>query len=241
MRSWRPIAWLLATVGIAPALAVCAASPADRLRAAILDAAATGAPDPVDAALADRRHPDGIVLDLELADDQGEPIADCLAGHPRPPGVSPADWQALAAWPGLCDRGDAEGRSARLQLLDLDGNRCQVGLDFIFEQAALLGVEAFGLGGELHALQERVLVGEFGVERLAVAQFGEQATRQFTAALESARGRSAEAFRIQQELDVARGAGRLVEAEERARLAQILDLTAAADAELDAQIGRAHV
>lgn len=69
----------------------------------------------------------------------------------------------------------------------------------------------------------------------AQAQFGEQATRQFTAALESARGRSAEAFRIQQELDVARGAGRLVEAEERARLAQILDLTAAADAELDAQ------
>ena len=59
------------------------ASPADRLRAAILDAAAAGAPDPMDAALADRRHPDGIVLDLELADDQGEPIADCLAGHPR--------------------------------------------------------------------------------------------------------------------------------------------------------------
>ena len=122
MRCWRPIIWLIATVGFAPALAVCAASPADRLRAAILDAAAAGAPDPMDAALADRRHPDGIVLDLELADDQGEPIADCLAGHPRPPGVSPADWQALAAWPGLCDRGDAEGRSARLQLLDLDGD-----------------------------------------------------------------------------------------------------------------------
>ena len=69
----------------------------------------------------------------------------------------------------------------------------------------------------------------------AQAQFGEQATQQFTSALESARSRSAEAFRIQQELDIARGAGRLVEAEERARLAQILDLTRAADDELDAQ------
>ena len=69
----------------------------------------------------------------------------------------------------------------------------------------------------------------------AQAQFGEQATQQFTAALEAARGQAAEAFRIQQELDVARGAGRLVEAEERARLAQVLELTRSADAELDAQ------
>lgn len=69
----------------------------------------------------------------------------------------------------------------------------------------------------------------------AQAQFGEQATLQFTTALESARGRAAEAFRIQQELDIARGAGRLVDAEERARLVQILDLTKAADDELDAQ------
>lgn len=69
----------------------------------------------------------------------------------------------------------------------------------------------------------------------AQAQFGEQATQQFTAALEAAQTRSAEAFRIQQELDIARGAGRLVDAEERARLVQILDLTKAADDELDAQ------
>lgn len=69
----------------------------------------------------------------------------------------------------------------------------------------------------------------------AQAQFGEQATLQFTAALEEARGRAADAFRIQQELDIARGAGRLDEPEERARLAQVLDLTSAADAELDAQ------
>lgn len=69
----------------------------------------------------------------------------------------------------------------------------------------------------------------------AEAQFGQQATQQFTAALQSARGRADEAFRIQQELDLARGAGRLHETEERARLAQILELTTAADEELDAQ------
>ncbi|GAA8850324.1 TPM domain-containing protein [Helicobacter pylori] len=69
----------------------------------------------------------------------------------------------------------------------------------------------------------------------AQAQFGEQATQQFTRALESARGRINEAFRIQQELDLARGAGRLGEPEERARLAEILELTRAADEELDAQ------
>ena len=50
---------VLAEAGFAPALAVCAASPADRLRAAILDAAAAGAPDPMDAALADRRRSGG--------------------------------------------------------------------------------------------------------------------------------------------------------------------------------------
>lgn len=69
----------------------------------------------------------------------------------------------------------------------------------------------------------------------AKAQFGEQATRQFTDALTAARSRAGEAFRIQQELDIARGAGRLADPEERARLAQILELTRAADEELDAQ------
>lgn len=61
------------------------------------------------------------------------------------------------------------GRRRRLQLFDLDGDSRQVGLDLVFEQAALLGVEALGLCGELHAFQERILVGELGVERLAVA------------------------------------------------------------------------
>ena len=67
------------------------------------------------------------------------------------------------------------GHRRRLQLLDLVGDCRQVGLDLVFEQAALLGIEALGLCGELHALEQRVLVGELGVERLAVAQFGEQA------------------------------------------------------------------
>lgn len=69
----------------------------------------------------------------------------------------------------------------------------------------------------------------------AEAQFGQQATLQFTAALERARAKADDAFRIQQEVDVARGADRMPESDERARLAEILELTAAADDELDAQ------
>src|SRR5699024_1772709 len=69
----------------------------------------------------------------------------------------------------------------------------------------------------------------------AEAQFGQQATLQFTEALESAREKADEAFRIQQELDIDRGAGRLREDHERARLSEILDLAEAADAELDAR------
>ena len=40
----------------------------------------------------------------------------------------------------------------RLELFDLDGDRRQVGLDLALKQAALLGIEALRLGGELHAL-----------------------------------------------------------------------------------------
>ncbi|MDC7805996.1 hypothetical protein PQS31_04060 [Luteimonas sp BLCC-B24] len=122
MKAWHPIVWLMAFAGLASAPTVHAATPAEHVRAAILEAAGAGAPDPVDAALAARRHPGGVTLDVALADDEEAPVADCLAGHPRPHGVSPADWQALAAWPGLCVRGDGEGRSARLQLIDLDGD-----------------------------------------------------------------------------------------------------------------------
>jgi len=64
------------------------------------------------------------------------------------------------------------GRRRRLELFDLYSNCCQVGLYLVFEQALLLGVEALGLGGKLHAFEQRVLVGELGVERLAVLEFG---------------------------------------------------------------------
>jgi len=48
----------------------------------------------------------------------------------------------------LCQRGDlaCHGRHVRFNL--------------VFEQALLLGAESFGLGRELHALEQRVLVGE---------------------------------------------------------------------------------
>ena len=50
------------------------------------------------------------------------------------------------------------------------GDCSQIGLDLVFEQAALLGVEALAellaLGSELHALQERVLARELGVRGL---------------------------------------------------------------------------
>ena len=66
------------------------------------------------------------------------------------------------------------GRRRRLQLFDLDGDGRRIGFDLVVEQAALLGIEALGLGGELHALEQRVLVDELGVQGLAVAQFGQQ-------------------------------------------------------------------
>ncbi|MPM43877.1 hypothetical protein SDC9_90554 [bioreactor metagenome] len=55
-----------------------------------------------------------------------------------------------------------------LQLRDLFTDSRQIGLDLIVEQAALLGVVVLGLGRKLHALEQRVLVREFGPHRLAV-------------------------------------------------------------------------
>ena len=52
------------------------------------------------------------------------------------------------------------GRRRRLQLFDLDGDGRRIGFDLVVEQAALLGIEALGLGCELHALEQRVLVRE---------------------------------------------------------------------------------
>ncbi|CAN5609275.1 TPM domain-containing protein [soil metagenome] len=66
----------------------------------------------------------------------------------------------------------------------------------------------------------------------AVAQFGEKSTKEFTAALESAKAKVSEAFSIKQKLDdaVPETAG-----EKRAWMTQIIQLCEAADAELDAQ------
>ena len=66
------------------------------------------------------------------------------------------------------------GGRRRLQLFDLDGDGRRIGFDLVVEQAALLGIEALGLGCELHALEQRVLVDELGVQGLAVAQLGKQ-------------------------------------------------------------------
>ena len=64
------------------------------------------------------------------------------------------------------------GRCLRLrQRVDLAGHGRQVRFDLVFEQALLFGVEALGLGSELHALQERVLVGELVDEGLLEGQF----------------------------------------------------------------------
>ena len=54
----------------------------------------------------------------------------------------------------------AAGLVRRRGLLDLGGQRGQVGVHGLFEQALLLGVEGLGLGGELQPLQDRDLVGE---------------------------------------------------------------------------------
>jgi hypothetical protein len=62
-------------------------------------------------------------------------------------------------------------------LFDLLGNGGQVSVDLIFEQAALLGIESFELGGELHALQERVLKSQLLVQCALVAQLRHEAGR----------------------------------------------------------------
>lgn len=48
------------------------------------------------------------------------------------------------------------GRSRRrLELLNLDGDRRQVGIALVFQQAALIGAVPLGLGGELQPLEQR--------------------------------------------------------------------------------------
>ncbi|MBB3344977.1 hypothetical protein [Luteimonas sp. RC10] len=112
----------IAALALAPVLAAQAERPVDTLRQAILDAATAGAVDPLATALSPLQAGSTTELDIALADATDAPLADCLAHIVRPPGVPLADWQALARWPGTCDRGDGEGRGAHLQLLDLDGD-----------------------------------------------------------------------------------------------------------------------
>jgi uncharacterized membrane protein YgcG len=66
----------------------------------------------------------------------------------------------------------------------------------------------------------------------AVAQFGESATADFTAALASAKKKVAEAFALKQKLDDAQPE---TEADKRTMTTQIIQLCEAADAELDSQ------
>lgn len=69
----------------------------------------------------------------------------------------------------------------------------------------------------------------------AQAQFGVQATQRFKEALDDAKGKAGEAFRIQRELDDAEATGQLDEPTRRARLEQVIALASAADESLDAQ------
>jgi hypothetical protein len=55
---------------------------------------------------------------------------------------------------------------SRLALLDLLRQRGQVGVDGLFDQAFLFGVEGFALGGKLQALEHRHLVRELVDRRL---------------------------------------------------------------------------
>lgn len=66
----------------------------------------------------------------------------------------------------------------------------------------------------------------------AVAQFGDAATADFTATLESAKAKVTQAFTLQQQLDDAQPDS---DADRRAWTTQIIELCEAADAELDAQ------
>lgn len=66
-----------------------------------------------------------------------------------------------------------------LELRDLLGDGSQVTVEFFFQQVALLGTVALGLGRKLQPLEQRALVGEFLVEGALVAQLGEQALGHF--------------------------------------------------------------
>ncbi len=80
-------------------------------------------------------------------------------------------WQGQALGPLL---GLGWGGLGRREVLDFGSHGGQVTIELFVQQALLLGVKAFGLGGELHAFQERVLVLEFVQQRLLMPQLTQQ-------------------------------------------------------------------
>ena len=72
----------------------------------------------------------------------------------------------------------ARGGRGRGESFDLFGDRLQIRVQRLFQQASLLGVEALRLRGKLQPLQDRVLVRELLDQRVLVLYLGEQARRE---------------------------------------------------------------
>lgn len=66
-------------------------------------------------------------------------------------------------------------RLRRAQLPDLMLNGRQIAVEFFFQQVALLGAVALGLGRELQPLEQCAFIGELLVQSPLVTQFGQQA------------------------------------------------------------------
>ena len=61
-----------------------------------------------------------------------------------------------------------------MELLDFLCNGRQVAIDLFFQQTALLGVVAFGLGGKLQPFEPGVLIDQLLIECPLVAQLAQQ-------------------------------------------------------------------
>ena len=84
--------------------------------------------------------------------------------------VNDLAWKLCRQWLALGLRLGCWGRWRRLKLCNLFADGRQIGLDLVVEQAALLRVVVLGLGRELHALEQRILVCELGSNRFAVLE-----------------------------------------------------------------------
>jgi hypothetical protein len=73
----------------------------------------------------------------------------------------------------------ARSLASGLQLIDLGGYSCQVGVQRLIQQALLLGVELLALRGELQPLQDRVLVRELLDDGLLERRLCARCTQQF--------------------------------------------------------------